>query len=47
MLTVEGYEGDFETYTRLYREGRVPWGDYWYHLAVSKTASNYHRPTIT
>lgn len=30
------YKGDFQTFAKLFKEGKVLYGNYWYHLKVIK-----------
>ncbi len=35
FFPVEGYTGDFASYARLFREGKLALGDYWYFTEVT------------
>jgi len=35
LVPKQGFLGTFEQYADLFRNGRNPMGDYWYHLKVS------------
>jgi len=35
LIPFQGYTGDFDSYTRLFKEGKVIFGDYWYQFEVS------------
>jgi len=34
LVPNQGFLGTFEQYAKLFRNGRNPMGDYWYHLKV-------------
>ena len=36
LVPKKGFLGTFEQYAKLFRNGRNPMGDYWYHLKVGK-----------
>lgn len=36
LVPKQGFLGTFEQYANLFRNGRNPMGDYWYHLKVGE-----------
>ncbi len=34
LIPIHGYTGDFATFAKLFKDGKLVFGDYWYHLEV-------------
>jgi len=41
LLFFQGHEVSLETFEKMFMEGRVDYGDYWYHLKVSTGYGNF------
>jgi hypothetical protein len=39
--SLQGHEVSLETFEKMFMEGRVDYGDYWYHLKVSTGYGNF------
>eukprot|EP00095_Tigriopus_kingsejongensis_P000239 maker-scaffold55_size446313-snap-gene-3.26 protein:Tk00239 transcript:maker-scaffold55_size446313-snap-gene-3.26-mRNA-1 annotation:"hypothetical protein DAPPUDRAFT_55135" len=44
LVPIHGYAGDFKSYAKLFKQGRVLYGDYWFHL--SETFSRQNHPNL-